>query len=157
MAGKTKGRDGIRILWGIAKSPELGLTDEELHMVVSAHTGKDSIRALTQGELRTVIRVLGDMKESAGGGRSRPRGNPATGSQRKKIYMLARELGWDDPARVDGLCRKMFRVDRVEWLDSGQCSRLIEALKDMGNRKYGMEGGGAGGEKQKDDHTGEKT
>lgn len=87
MAGKTKGRDGIRILWGIAKSPELGLTDEELHMVVSAHTGKDSIRALTQGELRTVIRVLGNMKESAGG-RSRPRGTRQPGASGKKYICL---------------------------------------------------------------------
>ena len=31
----------IKKIWGIAKSPELKLTDEELHLVVQAHTGKD--------------------------------------------------------------------------------------------------------------------
>ena len=34
----------IRMLFGIAKSRELALTDEELHIIVSAHTGKDSIK-----------------------------------------------------------------------------------------------------------------
>lgn len=30
----------IRMLWGIAKSPELGMTDEELHLLVLSHTGR---------------------------------------------------------------------------------------------------------------------
>lgn len=55
----------IKKIWGIAKSPELKLTDEELHLVVQAHTGKDSIKALNKRELQTVIRVLGSMKDSA--------------------------------------------------------------------------------------------
>lgn len=46
----------IKKIWGIAKSPELKLTDEELHLVVQAHTGKDSIKALNKRELQTVIR-----------------------------------------------------------------------------------------------------
>ena len=38
----------IRMLWGIAKSPELGMTDEELHLLVLSHTGKDSIKQLNK-------------------------------------------------------------------------------------------------------------
>lgn len=38
----------IRMLWGLAKCQELSLTDEELHLIVSAHTGKDSIKQLNQ-------------------------------------------------------------------------------------------------------------
>lgn len=34
----------IKKIWGIAKSPELKLTDEELHLVVQAHTGKDHLQ-----------------------------------------------------------------------------------------------------------------
>ena len=41
----------IRMLWGIAKSPELGMTDEELHLLVLSHTGKDSIKQLNKGNL----------------------------------------------------------------------------------------------------------
>lgn len=128
----------IKKVWGIAKSPELKLTDEELHLVVQAHTGKDSIKALNKRELTTVIRVLSGMKYSVKNenrGRSRSGGNPATENQRKKIYHLTQELGWDKPSRVNGLCQKMFKVSRVEWLTYQQCSKLIEALKSMAKRK----------------------
>ena len=38
----------IRTLWAIAKSPELGLTDEDLHGVVYRETGKGSMKQLTR-------------------------------------------------------------------------------------------------------------
>lgn len=53
MAGNTS-QPSIKRVWGIAKSPELKLTDEELHLLVQAHTGKDSIKALNKRELQTV-------------------------------------------------------------------------------------------------------
>lgn len=142
MAGKTNTpQPDIRRVWGLAKSPELKLTDEELHLVVQAHTGKDSIRTLNKRELQTVIRVLGSMKDSvkkSGCGKRRG-GNTSTENQRKKIYRLTQELGWDRPARVNGMCRKMFGVSAVEWLDYRQCSGLIEALKAMAERQEGKE------------------
>lgn len=136
--GKTQ--PGIRQLWGIAKSPELRLTDEELHLLVEGHTGKSSIKDLSQREMRAVIRVLVGMKDSArrsGRGQRRGSGNPATENQRKKIYRLAQKLGWDKPSRLSGMCRRMFGVTSVEWLDYTQCSKLIEALKAMGERQEG--------------------
>ncbi len=135
----------IRMLWGLAKCQELSLTDEELHLIVSAHTGKDSIKQLNQRELGTVIGVLGNMKSSASkNGRSdrQTRGNTGTVNQRKKIYRLTERLGWDKPARVNGLCKKMFGVACVEWLDYQQCSKLIEALKSMAERKEKEEADG---------------
>lgn len=128
----------IRILWGIAKSQELCLTDEELHMLVAAHTGKDSIRALNKKELGTMVGVLQNMRDSASRetrSRQWETGNPATANQRKKIYKLTEELGWEKKSRVNGLCRKMFRVFCVEWLNYQQCSKLIEALKSMVERR----------------------
>ena len=128
----------IRMVWGLAKCPELSLTDEELHLIVSAHTGKDSIKQLNQRELRTVIGVLGSMKSSAAKnsrGEKKERGNTGTANQRKKIYKLAETLGWDKPARINGLCTKMFGVACVEWLSYQQCSKLIEALKAMAGRE----------------------
>ena len=41
----------IKTLWGLAKSKELGLTEEELHLLVARETGKDSIRELNRSEL----------------------------------------------------------------------------------------------------------
>ena len=58
-----------------------------------------------------------------------------TENQRKKVYKLTQELGWEKPARVNGLCMKMFKVSSVEWLNYQQCSKLIEALKSMAARK----------------------
>ena len=72
----------IRTLWAIAKSPELGLTDEDLHGVVYRETGKGSMKQLTQGEITAVARVLQNMKDSAARGSRSKRtdegGNPTT-------------------------------------------------------------------------------
>lgn len=111
---------------------------EELHLVVQAQTGKDSLKELTEPERRRVAYVLGQMKESASGKRKRPVGmtGNATDNQRRKIYMLTKELGWDDnPKRLSGFIRRMFKVERVEWLNYEQCSNLIEALKKMIERQ----------------------
>lgn len=128
------GSISLRTVFGIAKSPELQLNDDELHWLVAAHTGKDSLKELNYRELQTVVRVLGGMRDSARKARRADAGNPGnaeTAAQRRKIYMLAKELGWDKPARINGMCRRMFKVDRVEWLSYKQCSDLIEALKGM--------------------------
>ncbi len=132
----------IKMLWGIAKSAELSLTDEELHLLVSAHTGKESIRALTQGELRLMVDVLNSMKDAASRsmkGQKQARGNLGTANQRRKIYKLAGALGWERRSRIDGFCKRMFGVERLEWLDYRQCSRLIEALKCMAEREVGQD------------------
>lgn len=127
----------IQTIWGLAKSPELSMSNEELHLLVARETQKTSIRLLNQREIRRVVLVLADMKQSVNGkctyGKT---GNKATVSQRRKVYKLVQELGWDDdPKRINGFVRRMFRVDRLEWLNDGECSQLIEALKQMINRK----------------------
>ena len=95
----------IRMLWGIAKSPELGMTDEELHLLVLSHTGKDSIKQLNKRELGVMVSVLAGMKDSSTKGakkRKHQTGNPATVNQRKKVYKLAEELGWTKKVRRTG-------------------------------------------------------
>lgn len=128
----------VRQIWGIAKCQELKLTDEELHLLVSAHTGKDSIKELNTKERKIMVGILLNLKDSAAGKKrekKRNTGNTATVNQRKKIYRLTEELGWDKPSRVNGMCKRMFGVCSVEWLDYQQCSKLIEALKSMLERK----------------------
>ncbi len=128
----------IRTLWAIAKSPELHMTDEDLHALVYRETGKESIKTLTQGQIREVARVLQNMKYSAAQSSRAKRtdedGNPETAALRRKIFVLMKELGWS-PAQVDGLAKRMFRVERQEWLDRRQCVKLAEALKAMAARK----------------------
>lgn len=126
----------IRTLWAIAKSPELGLTDEDLHGVVYRETGKESMKQLTQGEITTVARVLQNMKDGVQrdthSKRTDEGGDPRTVPLRHKIYALCDVLGWnDDNNRINGLVRKMCGVDRIEWLTMAQCSKVVEALKSM--------------------------
>ena len=112
----------IRTLWAIAKSPELHLTDEDLHAVVYRETGKESMKMLTQGEVNTVARVLQNMKDTGGDIR--------TTAQRRKIYALCEALGWnDDPRRIQGFVKRVAHVDRIEWLNIAQCEKVIEGLK----------------------------
>lgn len=135
----------LRTVWGIAKSPELRMSDEELHELVAGHTGKDSLKKLTEPEIAKVVSILSGMKESVRKQERKSthpsvRGNPSTVNQRKKIYKLCERLGWKDPARVNGMCRKMFGVSVVEWLNYQQCSKFIEALKSMVKRQEEREG-----------------
>lgn len=150
MAGKAYGGRGrphcsIRTIWGLAKSPELSLDDENLYSIIQRETKKDSMRKLTQGEIDKVCRVLSNMKDDViraeRGKRTDEGGNPQTENLRRKIYALTGELGWNNNNnRINGFVKKMFRVDRLEWLTVSQCHKLIEALKKMVDRKEGDDG-----------------
>ena len=142
MAAAKTGRKqpSIRTLWAIAKSPELCLSEEDLHAVVYRATGKDSMKKLTQGEINKVTRVLQNIKDSVSQSTKPKRtdegGNPKTAAQRRKIYALCEELGWnDDPKRIQGFVKRMTHIDRLEWLNNEQCEKVIEGLKAMLKRE----------------------
>ena len=135
----------IRTLWAIAKSPELGLSDEDLHAVVYRETGKESMKKLTQGEINTLARILQNMKDGVNrdvrSKRTDEGGDPRTVSQRRKIYALTEALGWnDDNRRVNGFVKRVTGVDRIEWLSVAQCEKVIEGLKAMVARQKRKEG-----------------
>ena len=99
----------IRTLYGLAKSKEVGLTDELLHLLVEKETGKTSIKDLSRSELAQVCRILQKQKEE--------------------------KLGWsNDRNRLRGMIRRMFKVDALEWLNETQCQSLIEAMKAIQER-----------------------
>lgn len=137
-AYRARPQASIRTLWGIAKSPELGMTDEDLHALVYRETGKESIRKLSQGELNKVARILQNLKDAARrpgqGKRTDEGGDPRTVELRRKVYHLMKELGWSEN-QVNGLARRMFGIERIEWLTPGQCGKLVEALKAILARK----------------------
>ncbi len=149
MAAARTGRKqpSIRTLWAIAKSPELHMTDEDLHAVVYRETGKESIKALTQGQINEVARVLQNMKDGVSRS-TRPKrtdegGDARTIQQRRKIYALTESLGWNDnPQRIQGFVKRMTGVDRLEWLNVTQCEKVIEGLKAILKRQERKEGEG---------------
>ncbi|MCB6345394.1 regulatory protein GemA [Enterocloster lavalensis] len=131
----------VKILWGLAKSKELRLTDEELHLLVSRETGKDSIRELNGSELALVCRLLQKQKDDIkrqNGTLPDLRGNPQTTRQRRKISELEEKLGWE-ARNTRALSHRMYKVDAVEWLTYYQCQGLIEAMKAMLERQGGKE------------------
>lgn len=137
----------LRTIWAIAKSPELGMSDDDLHAVVYRETGKDSMKKLTQGEINNLSRILQNMKEGTNGKvtgkRTDEGGDPRTVNLRHKIYALCGELGWnDDNNRINGFCKRMCGVDRIEWLTLAQCNVIIEALKSMVARQEAGENNG---------------
>ena len=128
-----------RRLWAIAKSPELKLTEEEVHAIVLRETGKTSIRELSDRELAQVVQVLQEMKDRVGGRKRSVSGRPETLALRSKIHALEKELGWDnEPKRLQGFVKRVTRVDRLEWLSPKQCAQVIEGLKAMIRRKEGQ-------------------
>jgi len=148
MAARTgRKQPSIRTLWAIAKSPELHMTDEDLHALVYRETRKESIKALTQGQINEVARVLQNMKDGVSRS-TRPKrtdegGDARTVQQRRKIYALTESLGWNDnPQRIQGFVKRMTGVDRLEWLNVAQCEKVIEGLKAILKRQERKEGEG---------------
>lgn len=132
----------IRQIWGIAKSKELSMSDDELYLLVYRETGKDTISGLTKQERGAVMSALIRLKhpESSNGAWERYRrgtehGSSETARQRKKIYVLA-EWMWGDlmEGKLRGMSKRMFKIENVAWLTRQQCSELIEALKAMQER-----------------------
>ncbi len=123
------------------------MTDEDLHAVVYRETGKESIKALTQGQINEVARVLQNMKDGVSRS-TRPKrtdegGDVRTVQQRRKIYALTEQLGWNDnPQRIQGFVKRMTGVDRLEWLNVAQCEKVIEGLKAILKRQERKEGEG---------------
>lgn len=132
----------IRAIWGLAKSPELMLEEDILYSIIKRETKKDSIRKLSQGEIDKVCRVLQNMKDDVARSnqgqfkRTDEGGNSDTENLRRKIYALTGELGWNNNNnRINGFIKRMFRVERIEWLSYAQCNKLIEILKNMVDRQ----------------------
>lgn len=121
----------ISKIWAAAK--ERGIDRDDVYALVLQVSGQDSIKGMTQDQANKVIdRIVGTC--------SRPeyqkQGRITTDQMRKKIYILTVELGWDkNPKRLEGFCKRLFKVEKVEWLDERQCYQLIETLKDMVKRK----------------------
>lgn len=135
-----------RTIYGLATSKELHMSNEDLHELVQKLTGKGHISKLNERETAMVAYELMRLKDSTmrqnrKADHPSTGGNQATINQRKKIYRLTEDLGWKEKSRVNGMCRKMFGVETVEWLNYMQCSKLIEALKSMAGRERVKEGG----------------
>lgn len=126
-----KSRPQIKSIWGLAKSKELSLTDDDLYSIVIRVTGKDSLRSLTTKELNKVIATLINMKENYN---TRP--GMATEKQIYKIKEYEKLLGWsDNPKRLQAFMNKYYKVEKIEWLKFKEASNLIDSLKSIARKQ----------------------
>lgn len=125
MAAAKQAKPQIRSIWGLTK--ELGIGEENMYAIMQRLTGKVSMRTLTNQELNLLVLELGRMKDGHDN-----REGMASKEQIWKIHELEKALGWaDNPARLNGFMKKVYRVERTEWLKNWQAHKLIESLKAL--------------------------
>ena len=130
-------KEQIKNIWGFSK--DVGVDKDNLYCMIERISKKDSRRKMTKLQANKLIReliVLKDNNKKVKNRSSKRRtdtgGNKNTQLQRKKIYSLTAILGWNDNNnRINGFVKRMFKVDRIEWLSEDDCSKLIEILKKM--------------------------
>ncbi len=130
-------KEQIKNIWGFSK--DVGVDKDNLYCMIERISKKDSMRKMTKLQANKLIReliVLKDnnkiVKNRSSKRRTDTGGNKNTQLQRKKIYSLTAILGWNDNNnRINGFVKRMFKVDRIEWLSEDDCSKLIEILKKM--------------------------
>lgn len=125
----------IKKLWALAR--EQGMGKEDLYALIRRESAQDSMKALSKHQAIQVINVLDPPRRQR---RTDTSGPAWTRGERQKVYRLTGELGWNNNNdRINGFVKRMFRVERLEWLDEGQLRKLIEMLKKMVARKVAGE------------------
>ena len=130
-------KEQIKNIWGFSK--DVGVDKDNLYCMIERISKNDSMRKMTKLQANRLIRELIVMKDNnkkvkhkTSKRRTDAGGNKSTQLQRKKIYSLTAILGWNDNNnRINGFVKRMFKVDRIEWLSEDDCSKLIEILKKM--------------------------
>ena len=97
---------------------DIGIDNESLHDLVQAMFKKDSLKKLNFTKAGEIIKRLG--------------GN---NNQDTYIKNLERQIGWaENPERLKGFIKSMFKKDSLSRLTKKEKSKLIEALKNMRGR-----------------------
>lgn len=115
----------IRMIYGLAR--RCGMGGDELHGMIAAQTGRESIRELTiyQG-----VQLIDRLKGMAGEPVREDIPGRASDGQRSMIRSVIREMGWTDE-RLRAFLDKRYHVSDVAFLPSAKCGAVIEALKAM--------------------------
>ena len=107
---------------------DAGLGNEELHELVTAVTGSESIKDLEKSQGIQVIDRLNNLLGLAP--------NRASNKQVWQINKLAEELGWqDNPKRLRGFLESQQQVSHSKYLKPSQANDVIEALKAIKRRE----------------------
>ena len=128
MAANMITNEQKKALWGAAKTK--GLDKDVLYSIIESVSGKVHMTELSYVEAAKVLDRINNKKAEQK--RTDIGGNIDTQAQRRKIYVLTDKLGWNDNnKRINGFVKKIFCIDKVEWLNKQECNKLIEMLKMM--------------------------
>lgn len=113
----------------IAKS-QLGMDDESYRAILArVANGKTSSKDLSMLQLRMVVSEMKakGFQARPSGAKARPRPARPKEALRRKVDALLTDA--KRPIEyADGMARKMFAVERVDWLDADQLRRVVAAL-----------------------------
>ncbi|MCR6661849.1 MAG: regulatory protein GemA [Luteimonas sp.] len=135
-------RDDRNIQIGRIKAAQkgLGLDDATYRSLLQRVTGKSSTTQMTPAERNAVIAEFArlgfkraDGRERAKGWRGKPKNVAEVPMLRKVEALLAdNNRQW---AYAHALAKKMFHVEKVEWLHHDQLHKLVAALQADANRR----------------------
>lgn len=119
---------------------QLGMDEETRRALYRNITGKDSAAKMTDSERDKVIAALisrGFVDKKRANGKAAYRGRPADTDKTplmRKLEALLADAGRDwEYARATA--QHMFKVERLEWLNSSQLHKLVAALQIDANRR----------------------
>ncbi|WP_107878870.1 gp16 family protein [Neisseria animaloris] len=116
----------------------MGMCDDAYREMLVRLTGKNSCSLMDIGELERVVsemKTKGFTPTSKNYGHRPSRRQSADPMMRKIEALLADGgLHWN---YAHAMAKRMFKVDRVEWLSDGNMHKLIAALQIAANRKKG--------------------
>ncbi|UCZ84438.1 regulatory protein GemA [Pseudomonas sp. L5B5] len=110
----------------IAKK-ELSLDDETYRSLLSRVTGKSSAKDLSPVQVAAVLSELERLGWQPKKGRAKPKPTADRAKLVGKIEAQLAEAGrpWE---YGDGMAKRMYQVERLEWLDSLQLRGVVTAL-----------------------------
>jgi phage gp16-like protein len=119
----------------IAKK-ELGLDDATYRAMLQTYGGVTSSKDLTAIGAAKVLAHLerAGFKPKAAAHGKRPRTTSDRAALIRKVEALLADAGrhW---AYADGMARKMFKVDKADWLDAEQLGKVIAAMSYDAKRR----------------------
>jgi phage gp16-like protein len=114
----------------IAKK-DLGLDDETYRALLARVAGVRSAKDLNPRQIGAVLAEFTRLGWESSPAKKHGRKTPAVALDRTKLvgkieaFLAEAKRSW---AYADGMALRMFKVERVEWLDPGQLQKMVAAL-----------------------------
>ncbi|OEC55641.1 gp16 family protein [Pseudomonas sp. AP42] len=114
----------------IAKK-DLGLDDETYRALLARVAGVRSAKDLTPRQTGAVLAEFARLGWEPAQVKKQGRKAPTAAPDRAKLvgkieaFLAEAKRSW---AYADGMALRMFKVERVEWLDPGQLQKMVAAL-----------------------------